>query len=94
MTGERQEWDQEVSERQAVEKVAFDLGLQKKGEHYFCPGCQPLGKGKPELAIKQGRFCCFACGAEGDVVGLVKLARHSDLQGAIAWLEKEIVEKS
>lgn len=94
MTGERQEWDQEVSGRQAVEKVATDLGLQREGGHYYCPGCQPRGEGNPELAIKQGRFRCFACGAEGDVVGLVKLARHCDLQGAIAWLEKETMEKN
>ena len=89
MIEERRIWDQQFSKARSVEKVATDLGLQRKGRHFFCPGCQPLGKGAPELVIKRGQFQCFRCGASGDVVGLVKLARGCDLEGAIAWLAKE-----
>ncbi len=85
----RREIDQQVSDRRTVEKVAGDLGLWGNGKHFFCPGCQPTGNGTPELVIKGGQFQCFNCGAQGDVVGLVKLARRCDLQEAIDWLEEE-----
>jgi DNA primase len=48
-----------------------------------------LRQGTPELAINRGMFECFRCGARGDVVGLVKLARKCDLETAIAWLASE-----
>lgn len=89
MTVDRREWDELVTERHAVDKVAMDLGLERRGGHYFCPGCQPEGRGTPEMVIKEGHFRCFRCDARGDVVGLVKLARHCDLEAAIAWLERE-----
>lgn len=89
MIEDRRIWDQQFSKGRSVEKVASDLGLQGRGRHFFCPGCQPLGQGAPELVIKQGEFQCFRCGARGDVVGLVKLALKCDLDGAIAWLAKE-----
>jgi hypothetical protein len=89
MTEGRQAVDLEVSRKHAVEKVAADLGLKGKGTHFFCPGCQPTLRGTPEMVIKKGKFECFRCGAQGDVVGLVKLARGCDLETAIAWLEEE-----
>jgi hypothetical protein len=86
---ERKEMDERVSRRHAVDKVATDLGLERLGGHFFCPGCQPEGKGTPEMVIKEGHFQCFRCDARGDVVGLVKLARHCDTDSAVAWLERE-----
>jgi hypothetical protein len=94
MNDQRRAIDLEVTGRATVEKVAADLGLKKKGSHFYCPGCQPDGHGSPELVIKEGNFQCFRCGAMGDVVGLVKLARGFDLETAVAWLEKETHESS
>jgi hypothetical protein len=51
-----------------------------------------LRNGNPELAIGDGHFECFRCGARGDVVGLVKLARKCDLETAITWLEQETTD--
>ncbi|BCR04790.1 hypothetical protein DESUT3_18590 [Desulfuromonas versatilis] len=89
MTEDRRSWDLQVERSHAVEKVAADLGLLGAGRHFFCPGCQPDGTGTPELVIKGGDFQCFRCGAQGDVVGLVKLAKNCDLDAAIAWLARE-----
>ena len=89
MTVERKTMDDLVSRRHAAEKVASDLGLVRQGAHFFCPGCQPRRQGTPEMVIKDGQFRCFRCDAQGDVVGLVKLARGCDLDAAIAWLERE-----
>ena len=86
---ERKDWDELVIRRHAVGKVAEDLGLLRNGAHYYCPGCQAEGNGTPELVIKDGHFRCFRCDAQGDVVGLVKLARGCDLEGALVWLERE-----
>ncbi len=86
---ERREVDIQVSRSRAVDRLAANLGLKKMGTHFFCPGCQPTARGIPELVIKEGSFQSFRCGAEGDVVGLVKLAWGCDLETAIAWLEKE-----
>ncbi len=86
---DRREIDRQVSDRRTLEKVADDLGLTGNGKHYFCPGCQPTAHGTPELMLQGGDFQCFRCGARGDVVGLVKLARHCDLQAAVDWLEEE-----
>jgi len=90
---DRREIDMQVSDRPTLEKVACDLGLSGTGKHYFCPGCQPLPQGNPEMIIQGGDFQCFRCGARGDVVGLVKLARRCDLPTAIDWLEKERTRK-
>ncbi len=92
MTEDRKAWDQQVAGSRVVEKVATDLGLTGRGKHYFCPGCQPQARGNPELVIKGGGFQCFRCGARGDVVGLVKLARNCDLESAIAWLARETAD--
>ena len=89
MTDIRHEWDERIKDWPTIRKIAGDLGLTGRGHHFYCPGCQPLQKGNPELAIGDGHFECFRCGARGDVVGLVKLARKCDLEGAIAWLEAE-----
>ena len=89
MMENRRAWDEMVAKSRAVDKVAADLGLTRQGGHYFCPGCQPEGKGAPEMVIKKGDFTCFSCGATGDVVSLVKLARNCDLESAIAWLARE-----
>jgi hypothetical protein len=89
MPDSRRDWDQRIKDWPTIHKIAHDLGLASKGHHFFCPGCQPLRNGTPELAISEGAFECFRCGARGDVVGLVKLARKCDLATAIAWLEQE-----
>jgi len=89
MTDLRHEWDHRITDWPTIRKIAHDLGLASEGHHFYCPGCQPLRSGNPELAIREGTFKCFRCGAGGDVVGLVKLARKCDLETAIAWLEKE-----
>lgn len=93
MTEDRREWDARIRNRSAVCKIATDLGLRGTGKHFFCPGCQPEGAAVPELVIQDGGFQCFRCGAVGDVVGLVKLARGCDLESAINWLATETGEK-
>jgi hypothetical protein len=89
MTDSRRQWDERFRDRDAVRRIAADLGLSGTGKHFFCPGCQPEGGKTPELVIQAGGFECFRCGARGDVVGLVKLARGCDLEDAIAWLATE-----
>ena len=89
MTVDRREVDSRLADRGSVHHVTALLGLQGEGQHFFCPGCQPAGEGTPELLIKDGHFECFRCGALGDVVGLVKLARNCDLDTALGWLEQE-----
>lgn len=86
---DRKQWDERVERAHVTAKVAADLGIRSKGKHFYCPGCQPLAEGKPELVIKEGHFKCFRCDAQGDVVGLVKLARNCSLEEAIAWLASE-----
>lgn len=90
MIQDRQEMDNRVTGARTIERVASDLGLQREGRHFFCPGCQPEEGGKPDLVIKNGRFHCFRCGAMGDVVGLVKLSRKCDSDTAIEWLSQEL----
>ena len=85
----RHEWDDRIKDWPTIRKIAEDLGLAGEGHHFYCPGCQPLRSGRPELAIGDGHFECFRCGARGDVVGLVKLARKCNLETAIAWLANE-----
>lgn len=89
MTENRREWDERIKDQTAVQKIAADLGLRRQGKHFFCPGCQTEDSSTPELVIQHGGFQCFRCGAQGDVVGLVKLARSCDLEEAIAWLACE-----
>jgi len=89
MTDIRHQWDERIKDWPTIRKIAGDLGLAGHGHHFYCPGCQPLKKGNPELTIGDGHFECFRCGARGDVVGLVKLARKCGLDEAIAWLEAE-----
>lgn len=89
MTDLRHQWDSRIRDWPTIRKIAGDLGLTGEGHHFFCPGCQPLKKGPPELSIGDGHFECFRCGARGDVVGLVKLARKCDLEAAVAWLSEE-----
>ncbi|MCM2264846.1 MAG: hypothetical protein NDI73_06585 [Desulfuromonadales bacterium] len=89
MTDIRHEWDHRINDWPTIHKIAHDLGLAGEGHHFYCPGCQPLRSGSPELAIREGTFECFRCGTRGDVVGLVKLARKCALEEAIAWLENE-----
>jgi len=92
MPENRREWDDRIRDQAAIGKIAADLGLHGTGRHFFCPGCQLEGAKTPELVIQKGEFKCFRCGAEGDVVGLVKLARGCDLETAIAWLALETGE--
>jgi hypothetical protein len=89
MPDNRREWDDRIRDPAAVRKIAADLGIFGSGKHFFCPGCQPEGGETPELVIQNGGFQCFRCGAIGDVVGLVKLARGCDLESAIDWLAEE-----
>lgn len=89
---DRRIMDEKVTQTHALEQVATDLGLTREGHHFYCPGCQPEPNGRPDLVIKDGQFRCFRCGAFGDVVGLVKLARNCSLEEAIAWLSREIGE--
>lgn len=93
MTDLRHEWDHRINDWPTILKVAHDLGLTGTGHHFYCPGCQPLKNGEPELAINAGHFECFRCGSRGDVVGLVKLTRKCDLVAAVAWLENETEKK-
>lgn len=89
MIEDRRELDLQVTASDAIAKVTADLGLKRVGKHFFCPGCQPAAEGRPEMVIKDGHFQCFRCGAQGDVVGLVKLARGCDLETAMEWLSRE-----
>ncbi len=93
MNPERRELDKQLTRTDAIEKVTADLGLQGEGTHYYCPGCQaakPLqADERPEMVIKDGWFHCYRCDAQGDIVGLVKLARGCGLETAMEWLERE-----
>lgn len=93
MIEDRRELDLHATETTTIEKVTADLGLKGVGRHFFCPGCQPSAEGRPEMVIKEGHFQCFRCGAQGDVVGLVKLARGCDLETAMEWLARETGRK-
>jgi len=93
MPDNRREWDERIRDPADVRKIATDLGISGRGKHFFCPGCQPEGGKTPELVIQNGSFICFRCGARGDVVGLVKLARRCDLETAIDWLATETGER-
>ena len=62
MTDIRHEWDNRIRDWPTIRRIASDLGLTGEGHHFFCPGCQPLQTGKPELAIGDGHFECFRCG--------------------------------
>ena len=92
MSDLRHQWDNRLHDWPTIHKVASNLGLTGSGHHFFCPGCQPTGGKQPELVIHDGNFQCFRCGARGDVVGLVKLARKCDVESAIAWLEQQTGE--
>lgn len=89
MDEDRRELDRRVACSQAIEKVTADLRLEGAGTHFFCPGCQPRAEGRPEMVVREGHFQCFRCGARGDVVGLVKLARQCDHETAMEWLARE-----
>jgi hypothetical protein len=93
MTPDRRELDMQVTETDAIEKVTADLGLRGEGKRYYCPGCQPVKHNEPddhpEMVIKDGWFHCFRCDAQGDIVGLVKLAKRCGLETAMEWLEQE-----
>ena len=95
MTDQRRELDVRIQkEKDVLEKVITDLGLDGNGKHFFCPGCQSESEETPELSIQKGEFYCFKCGTRGDLVGLVKLARGCDLEDAIAWLAAEHRKKT
>jgi len=87
---ERLKMDEKITRHHAIERVAVDLGLNREGHHFFCPGCQMERPGRPEMVIKDGHFRCFRCGVFGDVVVWGKLARGCTLEEAMAWLNREI----
>jgi len=89
MTDLRHEWDQRIQDPEEIKKIARDLGLGSSGKHFYCPGCRTESPRRADLVIQDGGFQCFRCGAQGDVVGLVKLARSCSLEEAVAWLERE-----
>jgi len=69
------------------------FGPCQRRSPFLLPRLPTAAQRQPELAIGDGHFECFRCGARGDVVGLVKLARKCDLETAIAWLEQETIDQ-
>ncbi|KIH77471.1 CHC2 zinc finger [Geoalkalibacter ferrihydriticus] len=87
MDEKRRQMDEQIKDPQTIARVARDLGLRAEGKHFFCPSCHDA---EAPMVIKDGHFQCFRCGVQGDVVGLVKLARKCDLESALEWLSQEI----
>lgn len=74
----------------SVEGVTRRLGIQGQGKRLWCPSCQPGGASQhktPDLALYDGGFKCWKCGASGDVIALVQLARKSSFKDALEWLD-------
>ena len=59
MTDLRHQWDHRIKDWPTIRKIAQDLGLASAGHHFYCPGCQPLRNGTPELAIGDGHSNAF-----------------------------------
>ena len=75
-----------------IAALADDLRLEGRGDRRrYCPSCQPNGGKTPDLAIydtgPKGRWTCFKCGAQGDAVDLVALARGCDVRAAVEYLK-------
>ena len=71
--------------------VAGHLNLDHKGKRFFCPACQPAGRGKhktPDLSTiaKTNTWKCFKCGAGGSVIDLVMQSQGLSFGGAVDFL--------
>ena len=76
-----------------IRRVATSLGLKGKGRRFFCPNCQAAGSTghkTPDLSVTNRGFRCFKCGATGDVIELVKLAKGVGFKAAVDWLATEM----
>ena len=64
--------------------VAKELKIKCKGTgHWYRAKCFIHEDHSPSLGLhsKTGRWCCFACGEKGDVIGLVRAHLRSDASG-------------
>ena len=72
--------------------AAAALGLQLEGRRAHCfnrAGHKDGDDTHPSLAFfpEVNGFRCYACGAKGDVIGLVRAVRGVGYREAVAWLE-------
>ena len=70
-------------------RVVAALGLQGRGNRFFCPLCQPQGGKTPDLVIGDKGFNCFKCGEKGDLLTLIMVTGNMDFPSAVKWLEEE-----
>lgn len=74
--------------------VADELGIHVTGRGSSTPKALcPFHEDKkpslvfyPSTSSDRGHYHCFACGAHGDVYGLLMRARSCDFRGALEWL--------
>jgi DNA primase len=83
------DWLKDVKRGLDPHRLASALALPGRGRRYFCPACQPSGGKSPDLSVSDKGFVCFKCGAKGDLVELVKLAKDCDFKAALDWLAAE-----
>lgn len=71
-----------------IGKIIGDaVKLKKSGTNLL--GCCPFHADKsPSFVVygKDGRYHCFGCGADGDVIDFVARTQHTDIAGAVASL--------
>lgn len=69
--------------------VAKELKLECKASgHWYRARCFIHEDHSPSLGLHPatGRWCCFACGAKGDVIGLVMAHEQLDFEPACQWI--------
>ncbi|MGN0256810.1 MAG: DUF6371 domain-containing protein [Bacteroides sp.] len=69
--------------------VAKELKIKCKGTgHWYRAKCFIHEDHSPSLGLhpETGRWCCFACGEKGDVIGLVMAHENLDFEAACRWI--------
>ena len=69
--------------------VAKELKLECKASgHWYRARCFIHDDHSPSFGLhpESGRWCCFACGAKGDVIGLVMAHEQLDFEPACQWI--------
>jgi DNA primase len=74
--------------------AAAALGLKVEGRRAHCfnrPGHKGGDDARPSLTFfpPVNGYKCYACGAKGDVIGLVRAVQSVGYQEAVAWLEAQ-----
>lgn len=79
---------QKLIETISLTEIFSKLGIEVAKDKALCPFHNDTN---PSLQIYEDthQFHCFACGAHGNIISLVKHVTNTDWKGAIAWLETE-----